>query len=185
MSEPAPTRMTVDEFIAWAMEQPEGEKYELADGEIVAMAPERLSHADAKSQIGRRLAEAIEAAGLNCRAIVDGPTVAVDDSTSYQPDVFVRCGPPPDGDPVRITDPIIVVEVLSRSTKGRDTGSKLVDYFRIPSVRHYLIARALDRVIIHHERAADGGIMTRIVRDGPIVLDPPGITLTDPFPSRV
>jgi Uma2 family endonuclease len=111
--------------------------------------------------------------------------VMVDDSTSYQPDVFVRCGPPPDGDPVRITDPIIVVEVLSRSTKGRDTGSKLVDYFRIPSVRHYLIARAQDRVIIHHERGADGGIMTRIVRDGPIVLDPPGITLTDPFPSRV
>jgi Uma2 family endonuclease len=91
VSEPAPTRMTVDEFIAWAMEQPEGEKYEIADGEIVAMAPERLSHARAKAQIWRRLAEAIEAAGLECEAFVDGPTVMVDDSTSYQPDVFVRC----------------------------------------------------------------------------------------------
>ena len=48
---PAPVRkpMTSDEFIAWAMEQPDGERYELAAGEVVAMSPERLSHARVKA----------------------------------------------------------------------------------------------------------------------------------------
>jgi hypothetical protein len=35
--------------------------------------------------------------------------------------------------------------------------------------------------VIHHARHADGTITTRIVRDGAIVLDPPGIELRDFF----
>ena len=34
--------MTVDEFIAWALERPETEHYELSHGEVVAMAPGRI-----------------------------------------------------------------------------------------------------------------------------------------------
>ena len=49
MSEPVPTSMTSDEFIAWAMEQPEGKRYELFAGKVVAMAPERSAHALAKA----------------------------------------------------------------------------------------------------------------------------------------
>ncbi len=37
--------MTADEFIDWAMAQPEGQRYELVAGEVVAMAPERSAHA--------------------------------------------------------------------------------------------------------------------------------------------
>ena len=176
--------MTADEFIAWAMNQPEGEHYELAGGEVIAMAPERLAHARAKFHIAQRLAAAIDAAGIDCEAVIDGPAVAVDSTTVYQPDALVRCGPDLDGETVRISDPVIIVEVLSRSTRGRDTGAKLADYFRLPSVRHYLIVRAEDRVIIHHARTGDGAILTSILREGPIRLDPPGITLTDPFSAK-
>ena len=58
---PAPVRkpMTSDEFIAWAMEQPDGERYELVAGEVVAMSPERLSHARVKHRIARLLEDAI------------------------------------------------------------------------------------------------------------------------------
>ena len=183
---PAPsTRMTADEFIVWAIQQPEGERYELADGEVIAMAPERLAHARAKFHVTTRLAAAIEAAGLDCEAVIDGVTVAVDSTTLYEPDALVRCGEPLDGATTRISDPVIVVEILSPSTRGRDTGAKLVDYFRLPSVHHYLIVRAEDQVIVHHARVGDGTILTRILRDGPILLDPPGITLTEPFSPRV
>jgi hypothetical protein len=72
VSDPRRARMTADEFIEWAMGQPETEHYELAGGEIVAMAPERLSRARAKLHITMRLAAAIETRGLNCEAIVDG-----------------------------------------------------------------------------------------------------------------
>jgi len=185
VSEPAPIpRMTADEFIAWAMEQPETEHYELAGGEVIAMAPERVTHSRAKLHIARRLIAAIDAAGVDCETFIDGLAVVVDEGTVYEPDVLVRCGTDLHGATVRISDPVIVVEVLSRSTKGRDTGAKLADYFRLRSVRHYLIVRAEDRIIIHHARHEDGSIATRILREGPIPLDPPGITLTDPFSPK-
>ncbi len=58
---------------------------------------------------------------------------------------------------------------------------KLADYFRIPSVRHYLIVRA-DRRLGYSSRARPAGfITTRIIRDGTIRLDPPGIELADIF----
>jgi Uma2 family endonuclease len=176
--------MTAGEFIVWAMNQPEDEHYELAGGEVIAMAPEWVIHVRAKLHIARRLIAAIDAAGADCETFIDGLAVVVDQTTVYKPDVLVRCGTDLDGETVRISDPIIVVEVLSRSTKGRDAGAKLADYFRLPSVRHYLIVRAEDRVIIHHARTGDGSIMTHILHDGAIPLDPPGITLTNPFSPK-
>jgi Uma2 family endonuclease len=64
MKATVPHRMTADEFIAWAMEQPEGERYELVAGQVVAIAPERVGHGRTKFRVARRLAEAIEAANL-------------------------------------------------------------------------------------------------------------------------
>ena len=186
VSDPAPIpHMTADEFMTWAINRPEGEHYELAGGEVIAMAPERVSHARAKLLITGRLIAAIEAAGVDCEAFVDGLAVVVDASTVYEPDALVRCGTSLDGATVRISDPIVVVEVLSRATRGRDTGARLADYFRLTSVRHYLILRAEDRVIIHHRRSDDGSIMTRILHDGPIRLDPPGMTLSEPFSPAI
>jgi Uma2 family endonuclease len=45
-----PGRMTVEEFIGWAMAQPDGPRYELVAGEVVAMAPERAVHARRKAE---------------------------------------------------------------------------------------------------------------------------------------
>jgi Uma2 family endonuclease len=112
--------MTADEFIAWAMEQPETEHYELAGGEVISMAPERVTHARAKYHIARRLSAAIDTSGLDCETFIDGLAVVVDNNTVYEPDVLVRCGTDLEGGVVRISDPVIVVEVLSRSTKGRN-----------------------------------------------------------------
>ena len=39
-----------------------------------------------------------------------------------------------------------------------------------------------NRTAIHHARGDDGNIFTRIVREGPILLESPGITLADCFP---
>lgn len=174
-------RMTADEFIAWAMERPETEHYELVAGEVVAMVPERLAHVRAKQRIVRRLEEAIERAGLPCEAFVDGLAVAVDARTVFEPDALVRCGPKLADDAVRIDDPMIVVEVLSPSTRSVDTGLKFTEYFRLPSIRHYLVVRAETRTVVRHARTGDGSIATRLVHDGRLRLDPPGIELADLF----
>ena len=177
-------RMTADEFIAWALVQPDGGHFELVRGQVVAMAPERVAHARCKLHIVRLLADAIAAAKLPCEAFVDGPAVQVDETTVYEPDALVRRGPPLADDVVRITDPMIVVEVLSPSSRSRDAGLKLADYFRIASVRHYLIVATDIRTVIHHARDEAGSILTRIVRDGQVRLDPPGLVLDGIFPAE-
>jgi len=145
------------------------------------MAPERAGHARTKHRVCQRLIETIHAADAPCEALPDGLSVRVDADTVYEPDALVRCGPPLDDDTVEITDPLIIVEVVSPSSVKRDSGSKLEGYFRLPSVRHYLIVTMRNRVVGHHHRDNAGIITTRIIRDGAIPLGPPGIELSGLF----
>lgn len=89
----------------------------------------------------------------------------------------LTCGPALAGDAISLDDPLIVVEVLSPSSRARDSGAKLADYFRLPSLRHYLIVKIESRTIIQHARGADGTIATAIVTGGRLALDPPGIAI--------
>jgi len=182
MSDPARKRMTSDAFIAWAMDHPGGIRFELADGEIMGMAPERASHARLKGVIYERLTQAVRSAGLDCEVYSDGMAIEVDQHTTYEPDAMVRGGPPLPDDAIKVPDLLIVVEVLSPTSRARDAGAKPPDYFRMPSLQHSLIVRTEDRSVIYHARGAEGAIATRIIRSGPIRLDPPAIAiaLADP-----
>jgi Uma2 family endonuclease len=171
-----PLRMSRDEFRCWAEQQPKG-RFERVAGEVVAMTPERAAHVVLKNNIWRALDDAIRAAGLPCQAFGDGMTVEVAEDTDYEPDAVVNCGEKLHPDAMAVPAPVIVVEVLSPATRGVDTGEKLADYFRLPSVHHYLVVDTRRREIVHHRRAADR-IDTRIIRSGPIALDPPGISIT-------
>lgn len=170
-------RMSADDFLPWAARQAEGRRYELVDGEVVATAPERAQHTRAKYRAARALDDAIRAAGLPCESFVDGLSVRVRDQTVYAPDALVRCGERLDPDAVAIADPIVVVEVTSPSSSSIDAGTRLDDYFPLPSVRHDLIVKTRTRTVIHHARDAEGAIRTHIRTEGPIALDPPGIVL--------
>jgi len=176
-------RMTVDEFLIWAETQP-GRRFELVHGQPVAMSPERARHAEAKAEVYVALRGALRGASSSCHVLPDGMTVRIDDETAFEPDALVYCGARIDGDQIDVPHPIIVVEVLSPSTEKYDTGAKLAGYFRVPSVRHYLIVDPLGRLIIHHARQDDATILTRIHTDGAIDLTPPGLALAlaDVFP---
>lgn len=171
-----PHRMTVDQFVAWAMAQPEG-RFELVNGAVVAMAPERAGHARLKARIWRAFDDHIRDRGLPCEALPDGMTVKIDEHTAYEPDAQVHCGERLADDTVIVPAPLIVVEVLSPSTATRDTGAKLADYFRLASMRHYLIVRTDRPTVIHHRRGDGDLIETRIITAGSIDLEPPGIEL--------
>ena len=189
MAEPAralPTgRMTADDFIAWAMAQPGG-RYELYDGRVVAMAPERVRHARSKAQAWRALDEAARRTGLPCEAFVDGLAVRIDETMVFEPDALLRCGDPLPGDAVECADPVVIVEVLSPSSGGVDSGAKFAGYFRLPSVRHYLLVDPKRRTVVHHAREGDGRILSRIVTEGALALDPPGLEIAAPdlFPAE-
>jgi Uma2 family endonuclease len=176
MERPKQTEFSADEFIAWALEQPTG-RFELDNGTVVAMSPERVNHGRAKARVWRALDAASAARGLACEALPDGVTVRIDDRTVYEPDALVRCGPPLPGDAIEVGDPVIVVEVVSPSSRGIDTGTKLAGYFSLPTVRHYLIVDTDKRVVIHHHLVEDGRIEARFLHEGPLTLDPPGLTI--------
>jgi Uma2 family endonuclease len=175
-TQPDPTGFTADAFIAWAAERPRG-RFELVRGNVVAMAPERAVHARTKARVHRVLEDAITRSGRACEAFPHGMSVRIDDQTVYEPDAMVRCGPRAPDDAIEVGDPVIVVEVVSRASRSTDSGAKLGDYFTLSSVRHYLVLNTDARAVTHHHRAEDGTIVTRVLREGRLDLDPPGLSL--------
>ncbi len=169
-----PLRLTREEFHRWTEGQ--RRRFERVAGEPVAMSPERIQHVRIKNRIWASLDRAVRDAGLDCEAFGDGVTIEADADTDYEPNAVVNYGPRLPPDAIAATNPVIVVEVLSPSTEAIDTGEKLADYFRVPSIQHYLVVRARRQEIIHHRRSGDG-IVSHAVNVGAILLDPPGISL--------
>jgi Uma2 family endonuclease len=176
MNAPLKRRMKVPEFLEWAEAQERG-RYELVDGEVFAMSPERARHVRARAASWLALAEAIKRAKLPCEAFSEGIAVVINEGTSRQPDALVQCGEPVGPDSLVAESPVILLEVLSPSNERSDTGEKLVEYFSLASVRHYLIVNPFRRLVIHHQRSATGEIATRIIDSGEIELSPPGLSL--------
>ena len=164
-----------EEYYRWYGDQSCG-RFERVNGRIVAMAPERVAHVRVKAAAFLALRRAVAAAGIACEAFPDGLAIHTGDN-DFEPDALVNCGGPIDDNAIAAPNPVVVVEVISPGTKSVDTGVKLIGYFDVPSVAHYLIIDPIRPVIVHHRRAADG-ILTRIVRQGAIDMDPPGITVT-------
>ena len=169
--------LTVPEYLAWGDSQSEKVRAELINGQIVAMAPERIDHNRAKGSAFAALRAAVKAAAVPCEVFTDGVTVAVDPHTAYVPDVLVHCGPKISGQQLTAPAPIIVVEVISPTSVHSDTSAKLIGYFKLPSVRHYLIIDPGARTIAHHERGDCGEISMRTLSSGTLRLDPPGLTI--------
>lgn len=170
----AKPRMNVDEFLDWAVGRPG--RYELFEGEIVKMSPETVGHAEIKGAIFFALISAIRLGRAACHALPDGVIVRIDERTAYEPDAQVYVGDKLQGAALEVANPVIIVEVLSPSTQRIDVTQKLAGYFRLPSVAHYLIVDPTQPSIVHHSRSSDA-IMTRVVTEGRITLDPPGLEI--------
>jgi Uma2 family endonuclease len=167
-------KMTVDEYLAWAEAQPE--RYELYGGKVYPVAPNHVAHGVTKFAVQAALLDGIQRAGLGCRMLPNGMMVRVASDTAHEPDALVYCGQAVPSDAVEVPNPIIVVEVLSRS-QHIDASAKLAGYFSLPSVAHYLIVDPDRPLVVHHARGEAATITTRILHAGSIRLDPPGIDL--------
>jgi Uma2 family endonuclease len=168
-------RMTVDEFFAWAEGRPG--RHELYKGEVYTMSPETAGHAETKAAVYLALRSAIRARGLPCHVFPDGMTVRIDETTAFEPDAVVYSGEKIPPFAVEVPNPVIVVEVLSPSTRQVDASIKLTGYFRLPSIAHYLIVDPTEPMIVHHSRGSGDDILTRVVMEGTITLNPPGLEL--------
>jgi Uma2 family endonuclease len=171
-------KMNVTEFLKWAETQPEG-RFELVDGVVVAMSPERVRHAVVKLEVVLALREAIRNAKLPCTVFTDGPAVVINNHKTREPDASVQCGVDVDLDSMVLQAPLIVVDVVSPTSERRDSGVKLADYFSVSTIQHYILIYPDSdlRLIVHHRRN-ENRIDTRIARPGEdIALNPPGFSV--------
>jgi len=142
-------------------------KHEFLDGQIYAMAggtPEHAALAAAAITLLGPQIRGSEGRPYNSDLRVRTPTGL----TTY-PDVTVICGPREidDIDPLAITNPTLIVEVLSRSTEEYDSGDKFEHYKTFPSLREYVLVSHRERSVEVRSRAEDGWRKT-VVHEGAI-----------------
>jgi Uma2 family endonuclease len=157
VSEPLPKPWTVEDFLEWEAQQPE--RYEFIDGRILGMVGGSAAHATIKDNITQALRSRLR--GTPCRAFSESLKV-VTGIASHYPDVVVTCVPvQPSDDQIR--EPVVVVEVLSRTTADRDRSAKWVGYQDILSLQHYVLI-AQDRRRVELFTRADDGWHLRNIR---------------------
>jgi Uma2 family endonuclease len=170
-----PKRMTVDEYLTWALAHPG--RYELIDGVVRQMSPEKVGHAEGKLAAVIAMKAAIKRAGVAYFALTDGATVRVAKDTAFEPDALVYAAPKADPNNLEIPNPIIVVEVGSPSTHKYDAGFKLQGYTSLPSVHHVLLVNTVKQLITHHRRVSETKFETTTISEGTLRLDPPGLEI--------
>jgi Uma2 family endonuclease len=139
--------MTLAEYLTF--EEASAERHEFVGGEVHAFAGGTDRHNLIAGKIYRKLADACDSAG--CYAFIENVKLQVAQSFVYYPDVMVVCDPS-NTDPLVKTDPCIVVEVLSNSTRPVDLREKLFAYHQIESLDAYLIVEQDERKVYRHWR---------------------------------
>jgi Uma2 family endonuclease len=151
----AKLKHTFAEYIA--LEEESETKHELIDGEIFAMAHGTPEHGRLAARMIHVLASAL--GGRPCEVFSSDVRVRVlATGLATYPDVSVVCGRI-EIDPENrntITNPIVLVEVLSDSTESYDRGTKLAHYRKIESLRDYLLVVQHEARIEHYRRNDDG-----------------------------
>ncbi len=148
MQKPALKYITPQEYLA--MEETAEERHEFYQGEIFAMAGASIAHNRIVKNCINRFETGLS--GKNCEAFMDNMRlwIEADDLFTY-PDLMVVCGEPalyPDRDDT-VTNPVVIVEVLSDSTKNYDRGEKFKFYRSLPSLQEYIL---IDQYSIHVEQ---------------------------------
>lgn len=171
--------MTVGQFLDWSEERADDARYELVAGVPVRlMAPTNIRHARIQRNADEAVRRAIAGTALSCEVFDAGPGVAVghEGDECRIPDVVVTCASTIDETARLVPEPVIVIEVASPSTRLADVNDKVEFYGGIASARHYLVIEQNRRRVVYHGRGP-GGLEPRILREGEIALDPPGIRL--------
>ena len=137
------------------LEENTSTRYEYHHGEVFAMAGGTMEHSGIAANVLKLLGNLLPA---NCRPFESNLKIyiAAVDKGLY-PDVSVACRPVDRMKEINaITNPILLVEVLSKSTAGYDLGKKFWYFSQLPSLREYvLIEQESWQVEVRYRSAVD------------------------------
>jgi Uma2 family endonuclease len=171
-------RYTYEEYLAY--ERDSGMKHEYEDGEIYAMAGGSRRH----NALASRVSAALEVSRTDdCIAFQSDQKVRVlATGKATYPDASMVCGPiegdPADPSGATITNPTLIVEVLSPSTEEDDRGNKWQHYQKIPSLTEYVLVSQDHPRIEVYRRLPSGAWEYRDITEGTVrllggaILDP-------------
>jgi len=133
-------------------------KLEYFNGEIYVMAGGSAGH----NRISRNVLRLFDAAlaGSSCEAFGSDMRVSTPSGLYTYPDASIICGPKVSDTSETISNPIVIVEVLSDSTRNYDRGEKFDLYRSIGTLRHYLLIEQAFQQIEHRRLQADGSWST-------------------------
>lgn len=137
LRKPTPPRMTLDEFLDWEPGDGLGARWQLIDGEPVAMAPARQYHAAIMAEIAALVRNQLLDRKSPCRILGQpGIVPRVRANRNFRiPDLGVTCAPP--DNVLMVPDCVLLIEILSPSNEAQ-TRSNIWAYTTIPSVREIL-----------------------------------------------
>ncbi len=175
---PAATYVSPEEYLE--RERQAEFRSEYRGGEIFAMAGAKIRHARIVTNLVRHLGNRL--AGGGCSVFSTDVKLHAPEAQLYTyPDVMVICGEPSIEEDLQdiVTNPTLIVEVLSKSTQNYDRGEKFEYYRTLASLREYLTV-AQDRIHVeqHVKQPSGQWLLTEFTdKAASIVLSSLGVEL--------
>jgi Uma2 family endonuclease len=151
MGAPAIKYVTPQEYLEMERESPTKHMY--LDGEIVAMSGASLAHNDIVANLLRDIGSFLK--GKPCKIRPSDLRISVASANSYTyPDATIICGEPvmEDNKFDTATNPAVIFEILSGSTREYDRGNKFLYYQRISSLREYILIDSFKKYAVIYTR---------------------------------
>lgn len=147
MQKQSQRQYSLDEY--FAVEETSGIHHEYFQGEIFAMAGSSVKHNHITANVITILRMALRQS--ECSAFGSDLRVRTPRELFTYPDVMVVCGQIQltHGRPDTVTNPRVLIEVLSNATRDYDRGEKFELYKEISSLREYLLIKQ-DAVRVEH-----------------------------------
>jgi Uma2 family endonuclease len=159
-----PKPISVKEYLE--IEQNSAVRHEFVSGTMYAMAGTSRRHNLIASNIFGHLLNL--ARSKSCRVYHADMRLRVGDDY-YYPDAMVVCGHTPD-DEYHETDPCILVEVLSDSTKNIDLREKALAYQHLDGLQTYLVIDPNSKTVRHFSRNQTGEWQHTDITSGSVAL---------------
>ena len=148
-------RATVEEYLRG--ERASAERHEYLDGQIYQMAGESLEHSTINANVTSSLV--VELRGKSCRVLSPNMKVRASLKGLYAyPVAAVFCGEPQFHDARKdiLTNPTVIIEVLSPSTENYDRAGKFFRYQQLESLVDYLLVAQNEPRLERFTRHTDG-----------------------------
>ncbi len=169
--------MTVAEFLEWDPDS--GRRWQLIDGEPVAMAPAGHNHGVIQTELAYLLTAHLIASASMCHAVTaPGIIPRVRATENFRiPDLGVTCTPSTGS--VEVPNTVLLVEILSPSNY-RQTRANVWSYATLPSVREILVVHStrIEAELLRRLPDLSWPAQPTVLRDGEaLALETIGLTL--------